>query len=57
MANQYTGSFECIIREKYNCSARDMLLDCQKNTIRLLTSGLPQGKAGILGAASLVWEY
>ena len=38
-------------------SMEEQLLECQKNTIRLLPSGLPQGKAGILGAASLVWEY
>ena len=39
MANQYTGSFECIIREKYNCSARDMLLDCQKNNLTYAQAG------------------
>jgi len=38
-------------------SMEEQLLDCHKNTIRLLSSSLPQGKAGILGAASLVWGY
>ena len=28
MANQYTGSFEHIVREKYQCSARELLEQC-----------------------------
>ncbi|GGG00039.1 MULTISPECIES: hypothetical protein [Cysteiniphilum] len=28
MANQYTGSFEHIIQQKYNCSAREVLERC-----------------------------
>ena len=30
MANQYTGNFEQIVASKFNCTAREMLLKCQK---------------------------
>ena len=38
-------------------SMEKLLLDNQKNSISLMRTGLQQGKAGILGAASLIWEY
>ncbi len=30
MANQYTGNFEQIMKNKFKCSAKDMLLRCKK---------------------------
>ena len=33
------------------------LINSNRDTIKLLRSGLPQGHAGILGAASLIWDY
>ena len=30
MANQYTGNFEVMIRQKFNCSARDILIECAR---------------------------
>jgi hypothetical protein len=32
------------------------LMDNLKGKIKVLQSGLPTGQAGILGAASLLWE-
>ena len=30
MANQYLGNFEQIVEDKFKCSAREMLLKCQR---------------------------
>lgn len=30
MANQYSGNFEEIVKNKFKCSAREMLIKCQK---------------------------
>ena len=30
MANQYSGNFEQIVEDKFKCSAREMLLKCQR---------------------------
>ncbi|QIV96434.1 hypothetical protein EDC55_10490 [Allofrancisella inopinata] len=30
MANQYTGNFELIIQDRFNCSAEEVLLKCQR---------------------------
>ncbi len=29
MANQHTGNFEHVVKDKFNCSAKEMLLKCQ----------------------------
>lgn len=29
MANQHTGNFEHVVKDKFKCSAREMLLKCQ----------------------------
>jgi hypothetical protein len=39
MANQYTGSFEHIVKDKFNCSAKEALINCQ-------TDGLSYAEAG-----------
>ena len=39
MANQYTGSFEHIVRDKYNCSAKEALLECQVDGLSYVEAG------------------
>lgn len=31
MANQYTGNFEQIVKNRFNCSAKEVLLKCQRD--------------------------
>lgn len=31
MANQYSGNFEQIVKNKFNCSAKEVLLKCQRD--------------------------
>ncbi|ASG68474.1 hypothetical protein fh0823_14960 [Francisella halioticida] len=31
MANQYSGNFEQIVEDRFKCSAREMLLKCQRD--------------------------
>ncbi|AJC49441.1 hypothetical protein IB642_01310 [Allofrancisella guangzhouensis] len=36
MANQYTGNFELVIKDRFNCSAEEVLLKCQKQGLSYL---------------------
>ena len=39
MANQYTGSFEHIVKDKFNRSAKEALIECQKNGLSYAEAG------------------
>jgi transposase len=39
MANQYTGSFEHIVKDKYNCTAQEALIECQKDGLSYAEAG------------------
>jgi len=43
MANQYEGSFEHTVQRKFNTSARDALLKCQRNNLSYDEAGKELG--------------
>ena len=39
MANQYSGSFECIIHERFDCSAKVALQECINDDLSYIDAG------------------